>query len=181
MISLLYDQTLPNGYKLTKPLGRDFPYPPDPAILRRRFRNMGSINHDSPWTVRLHPWPPLQRRLTLISLTNRRYLLSAIPLMTVHIPCTPPLLRGTNLIFSTLLIPAIISSVSALQRRRPFWRHFLIPSAKALVISTFPLIFFFGNLYYTEVASLAGVLGCYALALQGRYWVSSVVSPSALE
>jgi hypothetical protein len=45
----------------------------------------------------------------------------------------------------------------------------------ALVIASFPLITFFGNLYYTDVASLAGVLGAWTLAMKGQHsWASLV-------
>ena len=101
--------------------------------------------------------------------------------MTVHIPCSPCLLRGTNLLFSAL-IPGVLSTIidnpagsSYKSPRRPFWRHLIQPSSPALVISAFPLIFFFANLYYTDIASLAGVLGAYALALHGRHWPANLV------
>jgi alpha-1,2-glucosyltransferase len=45
----------------------------------------------------------------------------------------------------------------------------------ALVIASFPLITFFGNLYYTDVASLAGVLGAWTLALEGYHLGASLV------
>lgn len=104
--------------------------------------------------------------------------------MTVHIPCTPSFLRSTNLLFTTILIPAIISSIlhshTTATGTRPFSRDVVTPSASALVVSSFPLIFFFGNLYYTDVASLAGVLGAYALALHHRHRAASVVSAVTL-
>ncbi|CAD6576562.1 MAG: glucosyltransferase [Tremellales sp. Tagirdzhanova-0007] len=103
------------------------------------------------------------------------YLLSAIPLMTVHIPCSPTILRSTNLLFSTAIIPGILSVILEPSFAKPLWRHLMKPSSDALVISSFPLIFFFANLYYTDVASLAGVLAAYALALRGWHWSSSLV------
>jgi alpha-1,2-glucosyltransferase len=145
-----------------------------------------------------------------------RYLLSSIPLMTVHIPCNPAILRLTNLIFTMIIIPAVISiilesipahskphsasqpsankhsisdspssydgkslyrpDIRSINGTRSFWINLIKPSSEAFTISTFPLIFFFGNLYYTDVASVAGVLGCLALAKKGMFWTSSLVS-----
>ena len=108
------------------------------------------------------------------------YLLTAIPLMTLHVPCWTPLLRLTNLIFSATVIPALLSSLLESHhhpaRRKPVWSHVVRPSSEALVISSFPLIFFFSNLYYTDVASLAGVFSCLALAKNGRHWSAALVS-----
>lgn len=158
--------------------GRDLSYPSNSTILRRGLRDMGPIHHYPSRIVRLY------QSIGPKYLFLGRYLLSAIPLMTVHISCSPTSLRLTNLLFSTIVTPGILSaiidapthSVTASKSKRPFWRHMITPSASALVISSFPLIFFFGNLYYTDVASLAGVLGAYALALHGQHWAASLVS-----
>ena len=108
--------------------------------------------------------------------------------MTVHIPCTPTILRSINLLFASFILPGILSLLLSHQSPlgvksqtpkatgRPSWRHFIAPSLIALVISFFPLIFFFGNLFYTDVASLTGVLGSYALASHGYHWTASLVS-----
>ena len=45
----------------------------------------------------------------------------------------------------------------------------------ASVLPTFPLLSFFGNLYYTDVLSTTLVLYCYLLALQRRFISSSMV------
>jgi hypothetical protein len=50
----------------------------------------------------------------------------------------------------------------------------LIP--EAIVASTFPLVFFFSLLYYTDVASLCSVLLCYSLGRDKKYLASAVVS-----
>jgi hypothetical protein len=105
-------------------------------------------------------------------------------------------------LFTTFLIPGILSLIipsltspstphlddasgyGSGQRPRPrtkgVWRHFLRPSAQSLVIASFPLITFFGNLYYTDVASLAGVLGAWALARRERHGWAALVSDIVL-
>lgn len=40
-------------------------------------------------------------------------------------------------------------------------------------ITIFPLIFFFSQLYYTDVASLVSVLACYQASLSEKRWMSS--------
>jgi hypothetical protein len=50
----------------------------------------------------------------------------------------------------------------------------LIP--EAIVASTFPLVFFFSLLYYTDVASLCSVLLCFSLGRERKYLASSTVS-----
>lgn len=111
--------------------------------------------------------------------------------MTVHAPCSPPVLRLTNLCFTTVVIPALLSSIlstlpafasrrqrsaSAVGQHRSFWSNWTQPSAKALAISSLPLITFFGNLFYTDVASLAGVLAAWAASLRHRHLLAMSVS-----
>ncbi|ORY30249.1 DIE2/ALG10 family-domain-containing protein, partial [Naematelia encephala] len=153
------------------------------------------------------------------------YLLTAIPLMTVHLPCTPPMLRLGNLVFSGLVIPALISGICEQlvfdQRKqidhprlkhpeqtdyphstpeqidyphstreaqkarnkgprvasiyRPFWKHLVWPDEVGIVIGNFPIVWFFGLLFYTDVASLAGVLGALFLGLKRSWWASSLI------
>ena len=95
-------------------------------------------------------------------------------------------LRLTNLAFSLFIIPGLVSSILAhlderggplaSTSRTSIIQHTIGPSPSAITISAFPLIFFFGNLYYTDVASLAGVLAVLALAQSGRHWSAALVS-----
>lgn len=59
---------------------------------------------------------------------------------------------------------------------RSIFSYLLLPSATALVIASFPLVHFFQNLYYTDVASLVGVLGCWSAARRGRHGRGALVS-----
>ena len=53
--------------------------------------------------------------------------------------------------------------------QRSLWIAGLLPA--------FPLVSFFGNLYYTDVVSTTSVLYCYLLAIQKRYIFSATVCP----
>lgn len=60
-----------------------------------------------------------------------------------------------------------------------------LPSAGAVAtaastIAHFPLVTFFALLFYTDLASLAGVLGCWALGLKGRHGWAALVGGWAL-
>lgn len=59
--------------------------------------------------------------------------------------------------------------------RRSALAHWLSPSAEAVVVAHFPLVVFFSNLFYTDLASLAGVLGAWALTLRGRHGAAALV------
>jgi hypothetical protein len=52
----------------------------------------------------------------------------------------------------------------------------LAPSFEALVLSTFPIAWFFGFLYYTEVPSLVSVLCTVVAATQNKQWLAGLVS-----
>lgn len=49
------------------------------------------------------------------------------------------------------------------------------PTAEAVILSTFPIAWFFGFLYYTDVPSLLGVAASVAAASQGSHWSAALV------
>jgi alpha-1,2-glucosyltransferase len=49
------------------------------------------------------------------------------------------------------------------------------PTLDAVVLSTFPIAWFFGFLYYTDVPSLLSVVVTIVAASQGRHWTASMV------
>ncbi|KAI5449085.1 glucosyltransferase [Naganishia albida] len=83
-------------------------------------------------------------------------------------PCTPALLRLTNILLSTTLLPWSINGII-----RSTTRTTRIPDV--LVISTFPLITFFSQLYYTDTGSLTFVLAGYWAARERVYGLSALV------
>lgn len=51
----------------------------------------------------------------------------------------------------------------------------LTPTLDAVVLSAFPIAWFFGFLYYTDVPSLFSVIITIVAASQGRHWTASMV------
>ncbi|KAI0262646.1 alpha-2-glucosyltransferase Alg10 [Russula aff. rugulosa BPL654] len=51
----------------------------------------------------------------------------------------------------------------------------LSPTLDAVVLSTFPIAWFFGFLYYTDVPSLLSVIITIVAASQGRHWTASML------
>lgn len=84
-----------------------------------------------------------------------------------------PGLRAVNAIL-LLYLPHLVAGLLDLIRSRtsPRQAGYL---REALCISTFPLVYFFGFLYYTDVASLVLVLVSYRQALRKSYATSALV------
>jgi alpha-1,2-glucosyltransferase len=87
-----------------------------------------------------------------------------------------PALRAVNALL-LLFLPFLISDLLGLIRdsslpQAPLWRRNI---TEGLVITSFPLVFFYGFLYYTDVASLVLVLLVYRQALRKSYVASALV------
>lgn len=88
--------------------------------------------------------------------------------------CNLPILRLTPL--ATLLsLPLILSRLLSYQRRVRPPREILSPTLDSITLSLFPIVWFFGFLYYTDIPSLAFVLATMLAAAQERYWLSALV------
>ena len=79
---------------------------------------------------------------------------------------TPMLCLASLPVVSTLLL-------SYHKRERP--PSLLTPPLEAVVLASFPLVWFFGFLYYTEVPSLVSVVSTVVFASQGRHWLAALV------
>lgn len=73
-------------------------------------------------------------------------------------------------------MPIIITRLLCIQRRERPPKELLSPTTDAIALSLFPIAWFFGFLYYTDVPSLGFVIGTVLAAMQGRPIVSAVVS-----
>ena len=84
------------------------------------------------------------------------------------------MLRLTPLL--TLLILPIVSArlICYHQLLRPP-KSFFTPQIEAVVISAFPIAWFFGFLYYTDVPSLVFVLATVVAAGQGKHFLAGLV------
>lgn len=88
--------------------------------------------------------------------------------------CTTGILRLTNVLF-LLTLPPILSHLLATFRRVNPPRTLHEPTLESLVISAFPVAWFFAFLYYTELGSLVLVLGMLLAAVKGRHWTAALV------
>ncbi|KAL4069407.1 glycosyltransferase family 59 protein [Scleroderma citrinum] len=101
------------------------------------------------------------------------YLLSVLLHRILICRCDLSTLRSTvTLTFLTL--PLFLSQLLAFHQRRPL-PPFLSPTAEAVVLSTFPLAWFYGFLYYTEVPSLVTVLGTIMFSMQNQHCIAAVL------
>eukprot|EP00039_Didymoeca_costata_P002682 m.61882 g.61882 ORF g.61882 m.61882 type:complete len:465 (+) comp11459_c0_seq2:146-1540(+) len=85
--------------------------------------------------------------------------------------CSTTFLRASVALFSVLNIYAIQSCIQALY---PTNKESPSPWLQGLVLSWFPLLFFFNFFYYTDCGSTFFVLMCYSTALQKRYLLSGI-------
>ncbi|KAG8846343.1 glucosyltransferase [Tulasnella sp. 330] len=122
----------------------------------------------------------------------------------LRLACTIPNLRFTNLIFlqiTPLLIALLLRSTRASSPKLPphctgvkqVWKlrppsppvspppppEFATDDSSsdtlALVLSTFPVFWFFGFLYYTDVGSAVGVIATIFLAREGKHWLAAAM------
>jgi len=54
----------------------------------------------------------------------------------------------------------------------------MVPVLEATVLAAFPLTWFFGFLYYTDVPSLLFVVATIAAATEDRHWLAALVGIS---
>ena len=112
--------------------------------------------------------------------TNLRYLVSylinrigQVLILPVDL-CSVTALRALNLFLVCFILPLIMRRLYRLIHEKASEDAI----ALAGLLPAFPLLSFFGNLYYTDVLSTTTVLYCYLLAVEKRYILSSLVHPS---
>lgn len=88
--------------------------------------------------------------------------------------CNVPMLRLTTMLPLLALPPVLTRLMCFHQRDRPSAR-ILTPNLDAIVLSGFPIAWFFGFLYYTEVPSLLFVVGTVVAAMQNKHWFAALV------
>jgi hypothetical protein len=87
--------------------------------------------------------------------------------------CNLSMLRLTPMLALLALPPALARVLAFHRRERP--PKLLTPGAPAVVLAAFPVAWFFGFLYYTELPGLLAVAGTLAAAAQGRHWLAGLV------
>lgn len=91
--------------------------------------------------------------------------------------CNLSVLRLTPLL-TLLLLPFALTRLQCYHQRVRLTSMFT-PSIEAVVMCTFPVAWFFGFLYYTDVPSLLGVVASVVAATQNRHWLAALVRMDA--
>ncbi|KIJ45656.1 glycosyltransferase family 59 protein [Sphaerobolus stellatus SS14] len=102
------------------------------------------------------------------------YILSIILSRIFMLKCNLPMLRLTPLL-TLLCLPIILHRIRAFHHRISPARSFLAASFEDMVIASFPVAWFFGFLYYTDVPSLVSVLATIAAATQGQHTLAGLL------
>ena len=76
---------------------------------------------------------------------------------------------------SLLGLPIVLTRLLCYHQRQRAPLSLLTPTTDAIVLSAFPLVWFFGFLYYTEVPSLLFVVSTVVAASQGSHWTAGLV------
>jgi len=106
-----------------------------------------------------------------------RYLLSVAFKRIFLFKCTVGVLRFTNVLLSLALPPLLSHLLARLRRDRPP-QSLLEPTTESIVISLFPIAWFFSFLYYTETGSLVLVLACLLASLESQHTLAALVCRS---
>lgn len=101
------------------------------------------------------------------------YLLSVLLHRVLMFRCNLSTLRST-VTFMTFTLPPFLARLLSLHRQHPP-PPLLSPTWEAVVLSTFPLVWFYGFLYYTEVPSLVSVLGTIVFSMQDQHCIAAVL------
>lgn len=127
--------------------------------------------------------PPGLYVITFFSLTLHliwnRYLLSIGLNRIFMLKCNLAMLRLTPLL-TLLALPLLLSHLRAFHIRVRAPRSLLATSLEDVVLSTFPIAWFFGFLYYTDIPSLAFVLATVVAATRGQNNLAGLVSVQRL-
>ena len=152
--------------------GRTLPRAPGPSVLRRRMDHLGSKDYNPSWIVCLsNPHAPV----ILIHIRSYRYVLSVILKRLITFKCNLPVLRLTPLL-TLLALPFALTRLLCYHKRLRPPASFFTPTAESVVLSAFPVVWFFGFLYYTDVPSVLFVVASITAATELRHWTAALVS-----
>ncbi|KAJ8703038.1 glucosyltransferase [Pleurotus ostreatus] len=102
------------------------------------------------------------------------YLMSVVLKRIFMFKCTLPMLRLTTT-FTLLALPIMLTKLLCFHQRERPPSSLLSPSIEALVLSSFPVAWFFGFLYYTEVPSVLTVTAMIVFAAQGKHSLAALL------
>ncbi|KAJ7042691.1 glucosyltransferase [Mycena alexandri] len=102
------------------------------------------------------------------------YILSLALKKAFMLKCNVPMLRLTTML-PYLTLPLVLTRLMCFHQRERIPARLLSPTVDALVLSAFPIAWFFGFLYYTEVPSLLFVTGTVVAAMQNQHWFAALL------
>lgn len=102
------------------------------------------------------------------------YVMSVLLKRVFMFKCTLPMLRLTT-VLALMSLPLILTHLVCFHKRVRPPLSLVVPTADALVLGLFPIAWFFGFLYYTEVPSLVFVVWTVVAASQDRHWLAALL------
>lgn len=102
------------------------------------------------------------------------YLMSLFFKRVFLFKCTLPMLRLTT-VLALLSLPPILTRLLCFHKRIRPPVSLLSPSSEAMILTAFPIAWFFGFLYYTEAPSLAFVVLTFVAASQDQHWLAALL------
>lgn len=94
--------------------------------------------------------------------------------------CRLPLLRLVPALH-LMALPILMSILEAYHKRLPPPSDLTEPSLFSITTAMFPLLWFFGHLFYTDVPSLFFVLASFVAQTRDAPWTAAFVRPLNLE
>ncbi|KZT23848.1 glycosyltransferase family 59 protein [Neolentinus lepideus HHB14362 ss-1] len=102
------------------------------------------------------------------------YVLSLVLKKIFLLKCNLQMLRLTPM-FSLIGLPIALTYLLCYHQRVRPPASLLTPTLESVIVSGFPIAWFFGFLYYTEVPSLLFVVCTVVAATQGKHWLAGVL------
>ncbi|KAF8649765.1 hypothetical protein AX16_005532 [Volvariella volvacea WC 439] len=102
------------------------------------------------------------------------YLWSLLVKRVFLFKCTLPMLRLTSTL-TLLALPIVTTRLLCYHQRIRPPASLLSPTIEAIILSFFPIAWFFGFLYYTEVPSLVSVILTMIAATEENHWLAALL------
>ncbi|KAF9452582.1 glycosyltransferase family 59 protein [Macrolepiota fuliginosa MF-IS2] len=102
------------------------------------------------------------------------YIMSLLLKRLFLFKCNIPMLRLTTLL-SLLALPIALTRLVCYHKRERPPAVIKPPVLEATVVAAFPIAWFFGFLYYTDVPSLLFVVATIAAATEDRHWLAALL------
>jgi len=93
--------------------------------------------------------------------------------------CNLPMLRLTTML-TLLSLPLVLTRLLCYHKRIRPPSSLLSPIPESMILAAFPIAWFFGFLYYTEIPSLVFVIWTIVAAAEDQHWRAAVVCYSRL-